>query len=94
MSSYTPQQLRDFIDDLDAVLRQAVVRQTLKQVFEAEKKRIVSLLIISYILLLTSSLVDINDCFAYISRHAGNEGCNECTPVSLVVGEGLADSQT
>jgi hypothetical protein len=42
MSSYTPQQVRDFIDDLDAVLRSAVVGKKLKAVFEAEKKRIVS----------------------------------------------------
>lgn len=42
MSSYTPQQLREFIDDLDAVLRQAVVRKTLEEVFDSEKYRIVS----------------------------------------------------
>lgn len=42
MSSYTPQQLRDYIDDLDAVIRQSVVRKTLKEVFENEKNRIVS----------------------------------------------------
>ena len=42
MPSYTPQQVRDFIDDLDAVLRRAVVEKKLKAVFEEEKKRIVS----------------------------------------------------
>ena len=43
MSSVTPQQIRDYIDDLDAVLRGAVLRDELKEVFSSEKSRIVSL---------------------------------------------------
>lgn len=38
----TPQQLRDYIDDIDAVLRAAIVAGTLKTVHEKEKGRIVS----------------------------------------------------
>ena len=41
MSHYTPQQLRVYIDDLDAVLRTAIVEKRLKEVYEAEKHRIV-----------------------------------------------------
>jgi hypothetical protein len=42
MSSYTPAQLRAFIDDVDAVLREAAAEGKLKEVFAAERKRIVS----------------------------------------------------
>ena len=38
---YTPSQLRDFIDDIDAVLRAAAKAGTLKTVFDAERSRIV-----------------------------------------------------
>jgi len=40
---YTPKEVRDFIDDVDAVVRAAVVENTLKKVFEDERARIVSL---------------------------------------------------
>ena len=42
MSHHTPQQVRDFIDDLDAVLRTAVIEKKLKQVFLDERPRVVS----------------------------------------------------
>ena len=44
----TPQQLRDYIDDIDAVLRAAIVFGTLKTVHEKEKSRIVSFLKINF----------------------------------------------
>ena len=44
----TPQQLRDYIDDIDAVLRAAIVSGTLKTVHEKEKSRIVSFLKINF----------------------------------------------
>lgn len=45
MPNYTPAQIRDFIDDLDAILRAAVHQQRLKEVFETEKGRIVGIYI-------------------------------------------------
>jgi hypothetical protein len=41
-SEYTPEMVRAYIDDLDAVYRQAIENGTLKDVFEQERSRIVS----------------------------------------------------
>jgi hypothetical protein len=43
MPIYSTQQIRDYIDDVDAVLRAAVLSKNLKEVYEKEKPRIVSL---------------------------------------------------
>lgn len=40
--NYTPQQVRDVIDDVDAILREAITTKTLKKVFGDEKRRLVS----------------------------------------------------
>jgi hypothetical protein len=45
MPDYTPAQLRAYIDDVDAVLRTAVADGTLREVFAAERSRIVSILL-------------------------------------------------
>ena len=42
MSYNTPQQVRQLIDDVDAALRAAILENKLKDVFAAEKTRIVS----------------------------------------------------
>jgi len=52
MSAYTPQQLRAFIDDLDSILRKAVLEGNLQEVFQKERPRIVSFNIISILLFL------------------------------------------
>jgi hypothetical protein len=40
--------IRDYIDDLDAVLRRGVIYNNLEKVFSQEKARIVSFLISSF----------------------------------------------
>jgi hypothetical protein len=42
MSAYTPDLVRLFIDDLDAVFREAVTTNGLRQAFEKENGRLVS----------------------------------------------------
>jgi hypothetical protein len=42
MSTYTPELVRAYVDDLDALFREAVASQRLQETFEREKKRIVS----------------------------------------------------
>lgn len=46
MSSYTPADLRDFVDDVDAVFREAVEKKKLKEAFASERSRLVSSLLL------------------------------------------------
>ena len=41
-STYTPANVRAYIDDLDAAIREAVLTNTLKEVLERDRSRIVS----------------------------------------------------
>lgn len=46
MSTTTATEFRVLIDDVDAVLRKAVVEKNLQEIFTTEKKRLVSFIII------------------------------------------------
>ena len=41
-STYTPADVRAYIDDLDAAIQEAVLTNTLKEVLERDRSRIVS----------------------------------------------------
>jgi hypothetical protein len=43
MSTYTPERVRALVDDLDAIFRAAAQQKTLKEAFETEVARLVSL---------------------------------------------------
>ena len=42
MFHYTPTTIREYIDDVDAAIREGVEKKTLKETFGKEKNRIVS----------------------------------------------------
>lgn len=94
MSHYTPELIRNYIDDLDAVLRRAVAYDNLEKVFSLEKKRIVSFLINLLVFFANYLTVELNnDGRKGVPVSAGTLGRHQRSKVPVEVNASLVRGQ-
>jgi hypothetical protein len=86
MPAYNTEQLRAFIDDLDAVLRRGVTERKLKEVFREERGRIVRNLFLSkFFCLIHQNIGYFDERSQGMPKRPGPPDNDICTPVRVAI---------